>query len=810
MDEVPPHDRLRPGALVRIRGERWRVCARPDALDALVLDVSGCDRANAGVRAAFVIAAEQIAALPERRDPRPVRPSRWRRIVRHELAAAVPGPDALRAAAPAALTILPFQLEPALAITRGLGHRLLIADEVGLGKTIQAGLIVAELLHRRDDGRALIVTPASLRDQWCDELRARFNLHVTRLDAQEVTRDAAAAPPGTNPWTLHRLIVTSIDFVKRPEVLTALEALVWDALVLDEAHQLCGTSDRASAAGTLAARARIVVSLTATPHSGDDAAFERLCTLGRIGPSPLLAFRRTRGDVGLAATRRTTWLAVRLSPAERRLHERLLEYARLVWRQPRERRQGAHLALVVLVKRACSSPASLLCSLERRQALLRADAPTRETFQSGLPFLEPADGDEEPDTMLGAPGMDDQGREIALVAELIQLARAATGDERKLAALRRLVHRTQEPVIVFTEYRDTLEHVRAHLLRPAAQGSSFPVHAVVHGGLTASERHDALNRFRSGQARVLLATDAASEGLNLHQRCRCVVQIELPWSPIRLEQRTGRVDRLGQRHRVHALHLVAAGTQEEQTVARLLRRMLRAGTAFGSSHPQDNGREITAAVIGATGADVAPAPAAALRTRLSTPDLRAAADAEADRLRLARRLVEHSRPHEDGRPVVTRIRRVRTRRCVWSFRVTLAGADDRPMCRLLLGIEAALAHCEPVTLDRLLRDGPQDELRRAAVRTLASVREAQRQIQRSARAARRREEEIAARLRDSRARLAPRQGSLFDRRTERLSEAQAAVLAEALRRCEARLTRLGAEEQAAVRDTDLAFAVLLG
>src|SRR5207237_3119193 len=143
----------------------------------------------------------------------------------------------------------------------------------------QAGLIVRELLTRQPDGRALVVCPAGLRAQWQHELRSRFELSATLLDASGVATAAAEFDSTANPWSACRLIVTSIDFIKRPEVMRAVEGLVWDAVILDEAHNLSTRSDRATAAAALAWRARTLVLLSATPHSGDAAAFARLCAL---------------------------------------------------------------------------------------------------------------------------------------------------------------------------------------------------------------------------------------------------------------------------------------------------------------------------------------------------------------------------------------------------------------------------------------------------------------------------------------------------------------------------------------------------
>ncbi|PYQ81883.1 MAG: helicase, partial [Acidobacteria bacterium] len=155
--------------------------------------------------------------------------------------------------------------------------------------------------------------------------------------------------------------------------------------------------------------------------------------------------------------------------------------------------------------------------------------------------------------------MADADRERRLLGPIAGAARAAAARESKVAALNRLLRRIGESVVVFTEYRDTLQHLRALLQRPSI---------ALHGGLTREERACALNAFIHRPGSVLLATDAAGEGLNLHHSCRTVINLELPWNPMRLEQRIGRVDRIGQAHTVHAFHLIADGAGE----LRILRR----------------------------------------------------------------------------------------------------------------------------------------------------------------------------------------------------------------------------------------------
>ena len=202
------NDRLQPGDAVRIRGERWVVHRQGLHDEVATLDVRGADRGNAGRTARFLLPFEPIERLVAAREPRIVRAARWRLLARNALALATPRIDSLRTARSSRFDVMPYQLEPALAVTGGIGCRLLIADDVGLGKTVQAGVIIAELLERQPEGHALVVCPAGLRSQWQEELQSRFGLAATLLDAAGLARVAADFDATANPWSACRLIIT--------------------------------------------------------------------------------------------------------------------------------------------------------------------------------------------------------------------------------------------------------------------------------------------------------------------------------------------------------------------------------------------------------------------------------------------------------------------------------------------------------------------------------------------------------------------------------------------------------------------------
>ena len=665
---------------VRVRGARWRIADIRAYEDCQLVTLAATRSPEGLVEQSVLAPFDDIESIPASRRPYFVPARTWWRAIRRILADDAP-PGSLRTVHHARIEILAHQLEPALAVIRGLGSRVLLADEVGLGKTIQAGIILSELRLRGVADRALIVAPAGLRDQWREELAARFGLQAHLADAASQRRLSATLPLGVNPWITESIVVTSVDFIKRPDILPSLLDAPWDVVIVDEAHAASGDSDRQGAVAALAARAGYVVLLTATPHSGDAQSFASLCRCGEAGDE-LLVFHRRRADVRSGASRKVHTVLVRTSPQELRLHALVEGYVAAV----RTERESAWLAASVLHKRALSSAWSLARSVERRLSTLAGLVETPPGRQLPLPFAnadgEFADADDEP-AWPARVGLSDPHRETRLLRVVLAAATAAAARETKLTALARLLRRAREPAVVFTEYRDTLVHLRAILQLPSA---------VLHGGLTRTERAAAIDDFVSGRRTLLLATDAGAEGLNLHRRCRLLVNLELPWNPMRLEQRIGRVDRIGQHRTVHAFHLVAAGTAERRVLARLKSRLARAAAAIGAPDPLGGAEERIiagmvvlgrpdgddAAALGAAGGDPNGAPPAE-DIPLNRPDLHDACELELGRLAFGRGLLNrfgsrHSagrlQPNHGGvvlesdRPLVARAKRPALRRAL--------------------------------------------------------------------------------------------------------------------------------------------------
>jgi SNF2 family DNA or RNA helicase len=424
-----------------------------------------------------------------------------------------------------------YQLETVRRVLRDFRGRVLLADEVGLGKTIEACLALKEYRMRGLVSKALILTPPSLVSQWIDELGSKFGL------------PAAAAEPGKAAahdalWDREAIVVASLPLVRQRAYRSRLTAIEYDLVIVDEAHTL---KNRTSAAWQLVneLKKRFLLLLSATPVGNDLTELYNLILLLRPGLLKTEAqFRRDFG--GLAALQaperrdrlrallrevmiRNTraHIDVRLprrlaatevvapTPVETVVHERLSSYIHARY----ENVGGAHRwRLLTLQMQAGSSPAALAAALDRA-----------------------ADADRDLDTLRAAV--------------------ACVGEPAKTRALTALLGRSREQTIVFTHFRATLDH-----LREALEATGLGV-ACVHGGLTAAEKDVAIERFAAG-ADVLVSTEVGGLGRNL-QFCRTVVNYDLPWNPVQLEQRVGRVHRIGQSREVFVFNFCLRGSLEE-------------------------------------------------------------------------------------------------------------------------------------------------------------------------------------------------------------------------------------------------------
>jgi superfamily II DNA or RNA helicase len=517
--------------------------------------------------------------------------------------------------------------------------RFALCDDPGAGKTIMAGLYMKELLLRGDLRRCLVVAPGGLVAQWQDELADRFGLSFAIL-----TRDMIEATKSADPFTDHNLLIARLDHLARNEELVErLAATEWDLAVVDEAHRMSAhyfgaelkETKRYRLGQVLGQVARHFLLVTATPHAGKEEDFQLFMALldaDRFEGRPRDGVRL--GDVSdlmrrmlkerllrfdgrpLFPERRANTVTYPLSDAEATLYAQVTNYVteemnraeRLAAEGEGRRGNRVGFAVTVLQRRLASSPEAIYQSLRRRRVRLEERLQEERARARGAAFLSDtgraidefdlddlddaeteAIEEELVDNASSARTLAELELEIVTLTRLEGLADRVrrAGVDRKWTELASLLAGAPEMIgpsgdrrklIVFTEHRDTLNYLvdklRTFLGRPEAV-------VAIHGGVYREKRREVQEVFtQDKECFVLVATDAASEGINL-QRAHLVVNYDLPWNPNRIEQRFGRVHRIGQTEVCHLWNLVADGTREGQVYQRLLEKLEEQRKALG-------------------------------------------------------------------------------------------------------------------------------------------------------------------------------------------------------------------------------------
>jgi len=511
--------------------------------------------------------------------------------------------------------------------------RYVLADDPGAGKTIMAGLYIRELLMRADARRVLIISPGSLTEQWRDELYEKFG-----LEFQVFSKELLAAHPNGNPFeSLHQVIVRLDQMSRNEDLQNQLCAESWDLVVFDEAHKLSAhyagseikRTDRYKFAERIGAHTRHLLLMTATPHNGKEEDFQLFLALldsdrfygkfrdgaHKVDCSDLMR-RMVKEDLvkfdgkPLFPERRAYTVNYTLSPLEAALYHDVTDYVKTEMGKADQlegRRKGSvGFALTALQRRLASSPEAIFQSLKRRRERLEKRLREEQLGQRGKAYAEtllevPDDEDdlsaEEQenleenlvDTATAAQSIAELQGEIYLLGKLVEQSKAlvSSKQDRKWDELSKILQKegpeTRDrdgrlrKLIVFTEHKDTLNYLRQQII--GVLGSEDAV-VVIHGGTHRDDRKKAQELFRSDLAvRVLLATDAAGEGVNL-QNANLMVNYDLPWNPNRLEQRFGRIHRIGQVEVCHLWNLVAKETREGDVYHRLLKKLEVEGIAL--------------------------------------------------------------------------------------------------------------------------------------------------------------------------------------------------------------------------------------
>jgi len=532
------------------------------------------------------------------------------------------------------ITLEDYQLDPVARAIQMPRVSLLVADDVGLGKTIEAGLVVQELLLRHRVRSVLVVCPASIQLQWRDQMRDKFGLEFRIVDSELLKELRRRRGLHVNPWSHFPRLITSVDFLKREQPMRLFRELLpppgqpafprrFDLLIVDEAHNVAPAgrgnyaldSQRTEAIRTLAPHFEHKLFLTATPHNGYKESFRSLLELlddqrfhRGVEPDPrqlkAIMVRRLKRELparwdGTARfpERRIVSLEVDYTEPERRAHQWLSEYAA-------SRREAAaddsaselatEFVLKLLKKRLFSSPAAFLSTLEKHERSVRS---LRKARRSPMPraragilrrMVEGVEEDHADDARWEEENADAletsshlfrelSSEEERLLGQMRRWAEAASARadskaEQLLAFLKATVRPSgqwgHERVILFTEYRTTQKWLLDVLQRAGlVEGERV---LTLYGGMDTEERERIKAAFQASpdesEVRILLATDAASEGIDLQNHCHLLVHYEIPWNPNRMEQRNGRIDRHGQRaSEVLIHHFVGKGWDERQS-----------------------------------------------------------------------------------------------------------------------------------------------------------------------------------------------------------------------------------------------------
>jgi superfamily II DNA or RNA helicase len=523
---------------------------------------------------------------------------------------------------------LPHQLEAVYDYLLKLPRvRFLLADDAGAGKTIMAGLLIRELELRGLAERILIVCPANLLFQWQRELKEKFDEKFLVLRGRDIREQF-----GVNQWLEQKRVITSLDLAKRTEILPGLKQVRWDLVIVDEAHRMSWTpparkTERYALGELLRDTADHILLLTATPHKGDPENFSRFLQLLDADAyadvrSIRQAMERRRAPFYLRRTKEAmvyfperqpdgSWVAKKIftkriphtvdfqiDGAEFDLYRAVTRFvkeqsakAALQGDDPRARAIGFLMSLYQ--RRLASSTYALRHSLEKRanrleENLSRAQDKARSA-PPNLPDPEELEEMEESEreqleevleAVTLARNADQIYREINELRQLADQAQKveSSGSEAKLSKLENLLRQEgffdhpEKRLLIFTEFKDTLDYLVERL-----KAWGFQV-GYIHGGMRPGSRDEpgtrlhAEQKFREGAIQILVATEAAGEGINL-QACNILFNYDIPWNPNRLEQRMGRIHRYGQRKDCLIFNFVATNTIEGRVLQRLLEKL---------------------------------------------------------------------------------------------------------------------------------------------------------------------------------------------------------------------------------------------
>jgi superfamily II DNA or RNA helicase len=613
------------GALVQVRGQRWVVGDVKGAGRSTLVTLQSVEDGRYGETLSVIWEVEPArrtlpsGSLPEITKDGFDSPERLAAFLDAIRWSAVTSADVKTLQAPfrSGVAIEDYQLEPVARALDAPRVNLLLADDVGLGKTIEAGLVAQELLLRQRSRKIMIVCPAGLTVKWRDEMADKFGLEFTVIDSERCAEVRRTHGSAANPFEVYPLAIVSLPWLRGPKAQRLMDEVLpvdgptyprtFDLLILDEAHHVAPAapkqvyavdSQQTKLIRRLAPHFTHRLFLSATPHNGYQASFTALLEIlddqrfaRGVDPDPsavkdVVVRRLKRHIVDADGEPRFRQRDAREMPVaypddERRIHGLLKDFADARRKRLRQSkgRKAADLVTLLLKKRLFSSP----------YAFGQTIAVYADTLASKTKTLPPEDEWLE-DFFEETATLDDEALEEAEHDALARTKPLVEGESDELTLLRRMkdwadAHEAQpdakarklidylrevcigdggdwtdERVIVFTEYRDTKDWLR-ELLRSEGMGADRV--AELDGGMTADAREQLRLAFQKDPGehpvRILLATDAASEGIDLQDHCHRLVNYDIPFNPNKLEQRIGRIDRYGQRETPQIRHFVGTG-----------------------------------------------------------------------------------------------------------------------------------------------------------------------------------------------------------------------------------------------------------
>jgi superfamily II DNA or RNA helicase/CRISPR/Cas system-associated exonuclease Cas4 (RecB family) len=514
------------------------------------------------------------------------------------------------------ITIYPHQIDEVIHILDR--QRIMVADEVGLGKTITALLVASELKARGIAKRMLFVVPKALVPKWVREMNERFELDAKVLDSAFLKAEP-------KPFKKDEFIyVSSMDFLKQDHVIGIMNDAPADLfVVVDEAHKLVPGTERFKLGKKLSGKAGHMLFLTATPHRGDNEEYLEIMRLLDIyildvESAKALLIRNVKEDVvdldgrEVFPKRSSKTIRIPLSREEYELHRMVDGYVMDLIERASDRRELNALRFlgIILRRRASSSPMALKRTLERRLEKLR-HAPVTDVSKAIARMKEAEEEfdegeyEEAEDEIIGLPAMDRRAEQDAL-KRLIEKLENLSGADSKFEHLMKFIEEVKRgdpsaKIVVFSEYRDTVDYLYEKL------SEKYKV-AKIDGRMNADERQRVLDESRKPDGpEIIVCTDAAGEGVDM-QFANVEINYDLPWNPNRLEQRMGRIHRIGQKRNVYYYNFVLDGTVDGLILSRVLEKIEAIKAAMGEKVYDVIGRLITEEEIVSLYQELAKAP----------------------------------------------------------------------------------------------------------------------------------------------------------------------------------------------------------